>query len=218
MVDTSAAPRRTRRSPEEVRELLVEAATELFRAQGYQGTTTKEIAARAGVGEPVLFRHFGSKAGLFKDAALHPFTDWVDRWTRDWESRPPLANDPETVTRTFVKGIYGVIQTHRELFLILASAQGLGADPALAEVAREVGDALADALLAMRRVLVGHGDARQYAHLDAPVTVAAAVGAVISLALLGDWLFPAAERRPGKSRQIDELTQLLMHGIAHRDQ
>ncbi|UUZ81844.1 TetR/AcrR family transcriptional regulator [Paenibacillus sp. P26] len=40
---------------------LILAAIDLIAEQGYDGTTTKEIASAAGVSEVTLFRHFGSK-------------------------------------------------------------------------------------------------------------------------------------------------------------
>ncbi|AFY76824.1 MAG: TetR family transcriptional regulator [Hydrococcus sp. C42_A2020_068] len=43
---------------------LIEAALELFAAQGVTETTTKAVAERAQVNEVTLFRHFGSKYGL----------------------------------------------------------------------------------------------------------------------------------------------------------
>jgi len=43
---------------------LILAAIDLIAEQGYDGTTTKEIAAAAGVSEVTLFRHFGSKQAL----------------------------------------------------------------------------------------------------------------------------------------------------------
>jgi len=43
---------------------LIVAAIDLIAEQGYDGTTTKEIAAAAGFSEVTLFRHFGSKEAL----------------------------------------------------------------------------------------------------------------------------------------------------------
>jgi len=40
-------------------------ATGLFADKGFQGTTTREIADRAGVNESLLFRHFPSKEKLY---------------------------------------------------------------------------------------------------------------------------------------------------------
>jgi AcrR family transcriptional regulator len=51
---------------------MQDAAVELFRERGYDGTTTAEIAARAGVTERTFFRHFIDKREvLFNEAQLH---------------------------------------------------------------------------------------------------------------------------------------------------
>jgi AcrR family transcriptional regulator len=46
------------------RQRLIQAALELFAAQGVTDTTTRQIAESAGVNEVTLFRHFGNKHGL----------------------------------------------------------------------------------------------------------------------------------------------------------
>lgn len=47
------------------REQILAVATTLFARQGFKGTTTKEIAAHAGVTEALIFRHFPSKEELY---------------------------------------------------------------------------------------------------------------------------------------------------------
>jgi TetR/AcrR family transcriptional regulator len=47
------------------RHQLLEAALDLFSRKGFDGTTTKEIAAAAGVTEAIIFRHFPSKQALY---------------------------------------------------------------------------------------------------------------------------------------------------------
>jgi AcrR family transcriptional regulator len=47
------------------RDQIIRVATRLFARQGFQGTTTKEIAHRAGVTEALIFRHFASKEDLY---------------------------------------------------------------------------------------------------------------------------------------------------------
>jgi AcrR family transcriptional regulator len=49
---------------EETRAKILAAARELFEQRGTRGTTTREVAERAGVNEATLFRHFGSKRAL----------------------------------------------------------------------------------------------------------------------------------------------------------
>ncbi|TQM81495.1 TetR family transcriptional regulator [Saccharothrix saharensis] len=56
----------------ERRRALVDAAIELFGAQGYAGTGVAAIAARAGVTPSALIHHFGSKENLLK-AVLDEF-------------------------------------------------------------------------------------------------------------------------------------------------
>ena len=53
------------RSPDQTRQRLLAAASELFAAQGYHGTTVREIAQRAGVNLAAGNYHFGSKRELY---------------------------------------------------------------------------------------------------------------------------------------------------------
>ena len=50
---------------EERRAVIVEAAVSLFAERGFQGTTTRRLAAAAGVSEPVLYQHFATKHDLY---------------------------------------------------------------------------------------------------------------------------------------------------------
>jgi TetR/AcrR family transcriptional regulator len=53
-------------SGEERRRQLIDVAIELFARKGFGGTTTREIAAAAGVTEAVIFRHFATKQELYQ--------------------------------------------------------------------------------------------------------------------------------------------------------
>jgi len=55
----------TRLSAQDRRQQIMQVATGLFARQGFQGTTTREIAGEAGVNEALLFRHFDSKEALY---------------------------------------------------------------------------------------------------------------------------------------------------------
>jgi AcrR family transcriptional regulator len=44
---------------------ILSVATRLFAQQGFQGTTTKDIARQSGVTEALVFRHFASKEDLY---------------------------------------------------------------------------------------------------------------------------------------------------------
>ena len=58
------APATSHAGVEETRARILAAAREIFERNGTRGTTTREVAERAGVNEATLFRHFGSKRAL----------------------------------------------------------------------------------------------------------------------------------------------------------
>src|SRR3990172_4352887 len=55
----------TRRTAEERREDVLEAAVEEFARAGFHGASADTIARRAGISQPYLFRLFGSKKDLY---------------------------------------------------------------------------------------------------------------------------------------------------------
>jgi TetR/AcrR family transcriptional regulator len=56
---------RTRLAAAERRRRILDTACRVFSEGSYHGTTTAEIAREAGVTEPILYRHFGSKRDLY---------------------------------------------------------------------------------------------------------------------------------------------------------
>src|SRR4029450_9919893 len=57
----------TRQSAEERRESILDAAVVEFAAKGLHGTSTEDIARRAGISQPYVFRLFGTKKKLFAE-------------------------------------------------------------------------------------------------------------------------------------------------------
>src|SRR5215471_3192278 len=58
----------------EGRERILEAAVRAFSEHGYDGTSTAGVARDAGVTQPLVHHHFGSKLGLWKAAMDHLFS------------------------------------------------------------------------------------------------------------------------------------------------
>ncbi|MCW2922847.1 MAG: hypothetical protein JWM98_251 [Thermoleophilia bacterium] len=56
---------RPRLAAAERRATILRAATTCFAERGFAGTTTASVAARAGVNEALVFRHYGSKQELY---------------------------------------------------------------------------------------------------------------------------------------------------------
>jgi AcrR family transcriptional regulator len=51
-----------------IRDMILEATVKVFAEAGTRGATTRRIAQEAGVNEVTLFRHFGSKEALLREA------------------------------------------------------------------------------------------------------------------------------------------------------
>jgi AcrR family transcriptional regulator len=63
---TSAASARTARLPRsQRRQMLLDAARDVFVSSGYHAAAMDDIAARAGVSKPVLYQHFPGKLELY---------------------------------------------------------------------------------------------------------------------------------------------------------
>ena len=68
MIETETAIRATRPSADATRERVLAAALDLFSELSFDGATTRDIAARAGVTQSLLNYHFSSKEELWQAA------------------------------------------------------------------------------------------------------------------------------------------------------
>jgi AcrR family transcriptional regulator len=80
---TARPPKRaTRPSADPTRDRIVAAAADLFSERSFDGATTREIAARAAVTQPLLNYHFRSKEELWQ-AAVDSLFDLLQRTMAD---------------------------------------------------------------------------------------------------------------------------------------
>jgi AcrR family transcriptional regulator len=118
-----------------VRDQLLDAAARLYAEAGYRGATTRRIAVQAGVNEITLFRHFGSKdalmreaitragssiaPGMLPDAPREPF-----RELRDW-AKAHITELRER--RSLIRTCMGEIEEHPGIFSAENSPPALAA-------------------------------------------------------------------------------------------
>ncbi|GGE02322.1 TetR/AcrR family transcriptional regulator [Paenibacillus nasutitermitis] len=94
---------------------LILAAIDLISEQGYDGTTTKEIAAAAGFSEVTLFRHFGSKEALLV-AAFERY-HYAGEMTKLFNER--LTWDVRTDLLLIGRTYHSIMNRNRKLLNIL---------------------------------------------------------------------------------------------------
>jgi len=71
-----------RKSKEERREEILDAALEEFAERGYHGASTEDIARRAGISQPYVFRLFGTKKELFRAVVARCFRETLEMFQR----------------------------------------------------------------------------------------------------------------------------------------
>jgi AcrR family transcriptional regulator len=69
-------PRKQQQRSIRTKQKLLDAALEAFSENGFQGTSTRNIAERAGVHHPLITYHFKNKEELWRAAADRIFTDF----------------------------------------------------------------------------------------------------------------------------------------------
>jgi AcrR family transcriptional regulator len=93
VISAVADPDISGRGADQTRFRILVATRELYVNRGSKGTTTREVAVRAGVNEATLFRHFGTKKQLI-DAMLEHFSQLDSPWRslEDVEALPTLES------------------------------------------------------------------------------------------------------------------------------
>jgi AcrR family transcriptional regulator len=201
----------TRRPRGAPRRLLLDAARDLFARQDYRSTTTREIAEAAGVAEHLLFRNFGSKAALFREALVVPFTTFVDDFNTTWKSVDPDATDEEELAEQFVGTLYDLLVEHRGLIMTLWASDALSEE----ELA-EAGVADVERALAVLGQISAEGmDIRGVPSTHPDLAAHSTVAMVAGMAAFRSTFFGA--KQPSREAIVDELTQAILHGFLHRE-
>ncbi len=111
------------RDPESKRRAILDAAEELFAANGYGSTPTSLIGQRAGVSEGIVFHHFGSKIGVLQACANEQAQALIDSMRPHGE---PLDY------QAMVAAVFDWVATHPMLRAVIAE----GDDQILAALRR----------------------------------------------------------------------------------
>ena len=107
------------------RQTVLDAARELFAAQGYTATTVEEIAGRAGVAKPTVFAAVGSKQVILKqlrDLALAGDDEPVPVAQRPWYQEALAEPDPRCALRLHARNATAIHQRSADVHEVLRTA------------------------------------------------------------------------------------------------
>jgi AcrR family transcriptional regulator len=140
----------------ERRQAVLDTACRVFSRSSYRGATTAEIAREAGISEPILYRHFGSKRDLYLaclDEAWASFRALCER---------AIAEDPDKCLGAISDAYMAKGKRIRVVDLwiqaLTVSAEDKAIATALRRQVREVHAFLADVIRDGQRRGVVHAD------------------------------------------------------------
>jgi AcrR family transcriptional regulator len=122
----------SRRTADERREHVIEAAIATFAAEGYHGASTTDIARRAGISQPYIYALFRNKQELFL-AAYHTV---AERIRARLVAAAEGQDDPDARMRAMGEAYLGMIGNSAEVLCQLQAYAAAG-DPALREPVRD---------------------------------------------------------------------------------
>jgi AcrR family transcriptional regulator len=119
--DTSSRQERARAA----RRAMLDAAVELLVAHGYAGVTLAQIAARAGVATPTVYKAFGNKPAMVKaafDYAAAGDDDPTPIHQRERASRILAEPNPVRKLEIYTDGLIGTLARSARLQLVARAA------------------------------------------------------------------------------------------------
>lgn len=141
----AAKPARRRLPAAERREQILHAALGCFARRGYVGSGTRDLARAAGVTEPILYRHFDGKAGLF-EAVVERAGEALEGTIAETVGGVRGAQER---LRVLAQGLPDILIAHRDSLRVLNAAALVHEEPAILAAAsasaRRIGLALAAA-------------------------------------------------------------------------
>lgn len=199
-------PERRERDRQARRKLVLDAARELVRARGFNGTTTKQIAQRCELSEATLFWYFQSKDEIFGSLLLEGI-EFMGRGLDEIASSK--ASPAQKVGRVW--DFFGQVRAaHPEYFHVFSylaaphSTAGFS-DDVKAEIARRSGENIR-VFVSILSELVGPEDAKVCGDLF--------WGAFVGLMVLRDSRENLGARPHPNEKELRRVIQILLRAVA----
>jgi AcrR family transcriptional regulator len=192
------------------RERILIAARQQFGQCGYRATTTRRVADQAGVSEPTVFRQFGSKAALFEEAVVDPFTGFIEQQLAGWRTREAGSVPILDETRHFFSDLFDLFSQERSVIPALLAVYHDDVTPA---VSRRLEDCMRLVITVLERRTVEESRSRGNLNLDVACLVRIMVAMAFALGTLPR-LFNT--QRLSRNRIVEEMARLTAYGAEFR--
>lgn len=196
-VEERAARHERRHGEREIRrEELLEAAINGIRKHGPQASM-EALATEAGITKPILYRHFGDRAGLV-NAIAERFADTLQA---DLQSALGLS-DPSMLLRSTIDAFVAYIEREPEVYrYLIRNAGGAGSAVDLADVLDQISTNVAFVI----------GEQLRAAGRDSGGAEAIAHGVVAFVYAAGDWWVD--RRTMSRAQLVTYLADFLTNGF-----
>lgn len=204
--DKAGAERRKRRSPEDLTNRILEAAAEEFQRSGYSGATTAAIARAADVTEAQMFRYFGSKANLFREAIFKPLDEQLQRFLSLHEPDDQPVRLEENAT-LYVEDLQSFLAANADMLTSLIVAQ---------KYDREMGETVGEIASLQHYFERGASTMRRRLKtppkVDPELMVRVSFAGVLGCVLFKSWIFPPGMASEAEIRRAIDI--FVAEGVA----
>ena len=181
-------------------EVLLDAAEAAVRDQG-EAVTMAEMAARAGITKPVLYRYFGDRSGLYEALAVRYATGLLGELRQAMAQRPAGRATLEEGIDAYLRYTEANVQLYRFLATRLPAA-----DPAGQKLVSGFLTGMADEVSRILR------ESLQLAGIEARATMLLGY-AITGSVQMGAEAWISEQGRMGRSQAVTNLTDLVWHGL-----
>ncbi|OCB30181.1 hypothetical protein A5674_13815 [Mycobacterium malmoense] len=202
MAPRSATPRRT---AEQSRRRLEEAAIKLFSERGYDGTGTRHIAAHAEVAEKLIFRHYGGKDALLAAALQTAMREALDAYAERWSTLGRENYELDEIISAYVRELRALVRQYRRPLIDLLALRA-GQDPT------EVDSIFAPVFTSLQQPVDEEARRQSWSLAEARLMMRLVTGLIISSTLLPDLFASDQDPEPSESQLIGSLTRLILQG------
>jgi AcrR family transcriptional regulator len=188
----------------DTRAALLKAAAEEFARNGPKGTRIREIVARSGINERMIYHHFGSKEGLYEAVLANELGGSAEVWT---ETLAKVAGmRPHEGMRFAFRTLFDLLHA-RPLLVSLAMQEAIGGWGVRPQVPT---DQLAVELRALHERGVRQGVFRT--DVDFAVFYATAVSSLVAVPGMAGH-FPGVLENRDMTQLRDQVVALLLDGL-----